>query len=527
MPHPETLMPQDAPEPIPFTLEFQAFHNSEKIAAVDGDRRVSFRDLNAHVNRVANALSGLGIGRGDRVAVLLHNRGEWAEVIFAMGKLKASSVPVGYRLKGPEVEYILNNSEAKAMILGEEFLDVIVPLRERFEHVPKENFIVIGDRVPPGFRRYADLLAGASDAEPATNPEESASSIIYTSGTTGTPKGAYRAVQPRDVETLMDIIGQFGFSMDDTHLVSCPLYHSAPPFFAYVHLIFGATVVVSRQFDAEQFLATVERERVTTAFVVPTQLNRIANLPDAVKRKYDVSSMRALITGAAPCHHSTKVKTIELFGDGCFYEFYGATETGINTILRPEEQLVRLGSCGRAVAGNDIRIVGEDGKEVPTGEVGELYVKNSMLITGYFKNEKATRESLLDGYFSVGDMARVDAEGYVYIVDRKKDMVISGGVNIYPVEIEIALRAHPAVFDCAVFGVPDEEWGESLKAVVALKPEAEATADALLDFCRERLAGYKVPRSVDFVDEIPYNPSGKPLKRELRARYWEGVERRI
>jgi len=516
-------MPENlAPEPLPFTLEFQAFHQHDKIALVDLERRVTFSALNQRVNRLANALSGLGIGRGDRVAVLLHNRAEWAEVMFAMGKLKASSVPVGYRLKGPEIEYIMNNSEAKAMILGEEFLDVVAPVMTRFEHVPPGNVLIVGEKVAHGFRAYEEVIASGSAAEPPTNPEETGSSIIYTSGTTGTPKGAYRAVQPRDLETLMDIIGQFGFSMNDTHLVSCPLYHSAPPFFAFVHFIFGGTVVVSRQFDAEQFLATVEREKATTAFLVPTQLSRIAHLPEAVKRKYDLSSMRALITGAAPCHHSTKVKTIALFEPACFYEFYGSTETGINTILRPEDQLRKIGSCGRVVAGNEIRILGEDGKEVPVGQVGELYVKNNMLITGYYKNEKATKESLLGGYFSVGDMARVDEEGYYTIVDRKNDMVNSGGVNIYPVEIEIVIRAHPDVFDCVVFGVPDEDWGERLHACISLRPDHETSAEAILDFCKPRLAGYKIPREIEFVAEIPYNPSGKPLKRELRAKHWVG-----
>ncbi len=514
-------------EPLPFTLEFQAFHNPDKTALVDQDRRLTYSALNRRVNRMANALSGLGLGRGDRVAVLLHNRAEWAEVMFAMGKLKTSSVPVGYRLKGPEIEFIMNNSEAKAMILGEEFLDVIAPVMTLFEHVPPGNFIIIGEKVPHGLRAYEEVIAAGSEEEPPTNPEENASSILYTSGTTGTPKGAYRAVQPRDLETLVDIIGQFGFSMNDTHLVSCPLYHSAPPFFAYVHFLFGGTVVVSRQFDPEQFLATVEREKVTTAFLVPTQLNRIAHLPEAVKHKYDLSSMRALITGAAPCHHSTKVKTIALFGPSCFYEFYGATETGINTILRPEDQLRKIGSCGRVVAGNQIRIVGEDGKEVPAGQVGELYVKNSVLITGYFKNENATKESLLEGYFSVGDMAKVDEEGYFTIVDRKKDMVISGGVNIYPVEIETVIRAHPDVFDCVVFGVPDEDWGERLHACVSLRPGHGTSAESILAFCKDRLADYKIPREVEFVEEIPYNPSGKPLKRELRAKHWEGCERKI
>ncbi|MDP3938446.1 MAG: AMP-binding protein [Deltaproteobacteria bacterium] len=514
-------------EPAPFTLQFQAVHNPDRTAIVDGDLRLSFREFNMRVNRLASALREVGIGRGDRVAVLLHNRAEWAEVMFAMQKLKSSAVPIGYRLKAPEIEFILNNSEARALILGEEFINVVGPVMPRASHIREGNYIVLGDNVPPAFKRYETLMESGSDAELDADPEEASSTIIYTSGTTGTPKGAYRANQPRNLEMLTDIIMNFGFSMNDVNYVTCPLYHSAPAFFTAIHLVFGATVVIGRHFDPEAFLATVEQEKITTAFVVPTQLNRIANLPEFVKQRHDVSSMRALITGAAPCHHSVKTQTIAIFGPDCLYEFYGATETGINTILLPQDQIRKPGSCGKSLVGNDIKIVGEDGKEVPAGEVGQLYVKNSMLITGYYKNEKATEESLLEGYFSVGDMARVDEEGFYYIVDRKKDMVISGGVNIYPAEVENVLRMHPAVYDCVVVGVPDEEWGESLKALVVLKVESEAPSEALSDFCKERLADYKVPRSFDFIDEIPHNPSGKPLKRELRSRYWAGVERKI
>ena len=514
-------------EPLPFTLQFQAHHNPDKIALIDGSLRFTFREFNQRVNRLANSLAEMGISRGNRVAVLLHNRAEWAEVIFALSKLKASAVPIGYRLKAREIEFIMNNSEAKALIMGEEFLNEAGPAMPNFKHVADKDIVLLGTNVPPPFQPYEDLIARAPETEPEGDPEENSSSIIYTSGTTGTPKGAYRANQPRNLETLMDIINGFGFNMNDNNLVACPLYHSAPSFFTAFHLVFGCTVVIHNHFDPEKFLESVDREKISTAFVVPTQLNRIANLPDDVKKKYDLSSMRALITGAAPCHHTVKVKIVDIFGPNCLYEFYGSTEAGINTILLPEDQLRKIGSCGRALAGNEIMVVADDGNEVPAGEVGQLYVKNSMLITSYYKNEEATKESLLRGFFSVGDMAKVDEEGFYYIVDRKKDMVISGGMNIYPAEIETVLRAHPAIFECVVIGVPDAEWGESLKAIVALKPGHEATPEELRAYCKEWLADFKVPRSVDFIDEIPHNPSGKPLKRELRKRYWQEEDRKI
>jgi acyl-CoA synthetase (AMP-forming)/AMP-acid ligase II len=222
-----------------------------------------------------------------------------------------------------------------------------------------------------------------------------------------------------------------------------------------------------------------------------------------------------------------KQRTVALFPNPCVYEFYGATETGINTILQPEDQLRKPGSCGRLVPGNDIRILDDEGREVSVGEVGTLYVRNPTLITGYHKKQQATEECLRDGFFTVGDMARLDDEGFYYIVDRKKDMIISGGVNIYPAEIEVELRQHPSVYDCAVIGVPSAEWGEEVKAVVQLRPGASASEEELRDFLAARVADYKRPRTIDFVDELPYNPSGKLLKRELRNRYWEGTGRAI
>jgi acyl-CoA synthetase (AMP-forming)/AMP-acid ligase II len=282
-----------------------------------------------------------------------------------------------------------------------------------------------------------------------------------------------------------------------------------------------------RRFDAEQALELIQRERITSAFLVPTILNPITSLPEEVLARYDLSSMQRLLVGAAPFPFPVKQRSVALFPNPCVYEFYGATETSINTILQPEDQLRKPGSCGRIVPGNEIRILDDEGREVPIGEVGTLYVRNPTLITGYYKKQAATDECLRDGFFSVGDMARVDEEGFYYIVDRKQDMIISGGVNIYPAEIEVELRQHPAVYDCAVIGVPNAEWGEEVKAVVQLRAGARASEEEIREFLAARLADYKRPRSIGFVDELPYNPSGKLLKRELRNRYWEGTGRAI
>jgi acyl-CoA synthetase (AMP-forming)/AMP-acid ligase II len=302
-----------------------------------------------------------------------------------------------------------------------------------------------------------------------------------------------------------------------------PGYHSAVSFFSALNQVLGATVVVQPKFEAEDALDLIQRDRVTTAFMAPTLLQRLVDAQ--VRKPREVSSLRALILGAAPCPHALKVRAQATFGQ-VIWEFYGATETGINTVLRPEDQLRKPGSCGTAVPGQDIRLVGGDGKEVPDGEPGELMVRNSWLAE-YYQRPGATGRSMHDGFFSVGDVAYRDAEGYFYICDRQVDMVISGGVNVYPAEVEAALHAHPAVMDVAVIGVPDDQWGESVKAVVQLRPGATATAEELIAFTGERLAGYKKPRSVDFVGELPRDAAGKLLKRKIREPYWAGTGRKI
>jgi len=504
-----------AQPPAPFTLAFYAQEMPEKEALADGERRLTFDELSKLVNRTANALADLGIGRGDRVATLMYNSLASYITGYAVGKLKGNSVPVGYRLKSSEIEYVVNNSQAKALVMGADFEEAVAPVIDKFENVTRDNILVSGGDAPWGVNLESRVEA-ASDVFIESDQDETGSSIIYTSGTTGRPKGAIRGGGPRDLELLMNLISNFRITTDDRHVVTCPLYHSAPPVFAGLHTILGAFVRVMTKFDPEEFLRIVEEEKITSTFMVPTMLNMLANLPDDVKKKYDLSSMRNLVVGGAPFHMATKHATIELFPNECLFEFYGSTELGINTILLPEEQLAREGSCGRAFHGNEILLLDEERQPVKQGETGEFFAKNSMLVDGYFRNKKATDESFHEGFMSVGDIAYMDEDGYYYIVDRKKDMVISGGVNIYPAEIEIALNHHPKILDSAVIGVPDEEWGESLKAFVVLRRDCEATEEDIIEYCSETLADYKKPRSVEFLVELPRNPSGKLLKKQLR-----------
>jgi fatty-acyl-CoA synthase/long-chain acyl-CoA synthetase len=378
--------------------------------------------------------------------------------------------------------------------------------------------------VPAGWLRYAAEVEAQPDTPPPVPGEITglAPSMIYTSGTTGHPKGTWRP-NGVAVENVMQAIAIFELTPDDVHLQCGPGYHSAVALFSALHHLLGATIVVQPKFDAGAALDLMTKHRVTNSFMAPTLLQRLVDEQEA--RPRDVSSLRAIFLGAAPCPYALKGRAEATLGP-VLWEFYGATETGINTVLRPEDQLRKPGSCGQAVPGQEIRLVDGAGNDVPDGTPGELMVRNTWLAE-YYNKPDATRGSTHDGFFSVGDVAYRDDEGFYFICDRRIDMIISGGVNIYPAEVEAVLHAHPAVADAAVIGVPDPEWGESVKAVVQLRSGMDATADELIAFCAERVAGFKKPRSVDFVDLLPRDAAGKLLKRTIREPYWAGAGRRV
>ena len=350
--------------------------------------------------------------------------------------------------------------------------------------------------------------------------------MVYTAGTTGKPKGARRhATDPRAV--LPRLAALHCVAPDDVHLVAGPLYHSAPGGFAlYAHAL-GQTVVVMRRFDAEDALRTIARHRCTTTFMAPTLLKRIVDLPADVRRRHDVSSMRSIVVAGAPCPMRVKEEVLAFFGP-VLYEFYGSTELGINTVLAPADILRKPGSCGRAAPGVELAVLDDTGQPAPAGQPGELFVRRyEGVFDGYYKNEVATRDTARGDWLSVGDVAWVDDEGFVYICDRKRDMIISGGVNIYPAEIEDVLHRHRAVDDVAVFGVPDAEWGERVHAALQLRPGATLTEAEVRAFCRQHLADYKTPREVSFHAEFPRDTAGKLVKRLLRDPHWTGRTTRV
>jgi fatty-acyl-CoA synthase/long-chain acyl-CoA synthetase len=505
----------------PDILAVHAATRPDKAAVVEGDIALTFAEVDDRARRLQAAYVQLGLGAGDRVAGISFNAYESTEGGFALQRMKAVGVPINWHLKPAEIAYILNDCGAKVVTVGPEFVDVIEAARPEVEG--DRTYIAMRGTPPPGWLSYSELLA-AAPAEVPPDDGRLGASMIYTSGTTGHPKGAFRP-NGVSVENVLQTIAVFGLSDHDVHLVAGPGYHSAVGYFRSLHHLVGATVVLERRFDAAEALRMIEQHRVTTTFMAPTLVARILDLPEAVRAGVDHSSLRAIIAGAAPFPISLKERCEAYFGQ-VLWEFYGATETGINTVLKPEDQLRKPGSCGQALAGQEIRLLDENGEEVPVGTPGEFWVRNTALAE-YFNRPDATTKSMREGFFSVGDVAYRDEEGYYFICDRKIDMIISGGVNIYPAEIEAVLIAHPQVEDVAVIGVPNDEFGEEVKAVVKPHPGAEVSADELIGFAGERLAGYKRPRSVDFVDELPRDLAGKLQKRKLRDRYWAAAGRRI
>jgi acyl-CoA synthetase (AMP-forming)/AMP-acid ligase II len=491
----------------------------DKPALIFGDRAVDYATLNRAASRAANVLAELGCREEDRVALMSFNSIDGAYLANGCRRAGLIIVPVNYRLRGAEIAYVLNDSGAKVAVAGPDHVSAMADARP--DVTGDVTFAAIGEHLPAGWLSFDGLVDDASE-QFASVSDGLGASMIYTSGTTGHPKGAWRP-HGVNIANILQVISIFELSQSDVHLMCGPGYHSAVSFFSVLHQLLGATIVMQPKFDAEAALDLIEKHGVTTTFMAPTLLHRLVDAQE--RRRRDTSSLRALILGAAPCPYALKVRAEAAFGQ-VLWEFYGATETGINTVLRPEDQLRKPGSCGTAVPGQEIRLVLDDGGEAAVGEPGELMVRNNWQAE-YFNRPDATSESLHDGFFSVGDVAYRDEEGYYFICDRRIDMIISGGVNIYPAEIEAVLHAHPAVMDAAVIGVPDDEFGESVKAVVQARPGMNVSADELIAFSAERLAGYKKPKSVDFAEELPRDAAGKLLKRKLRDAYWAGAGRKI
>lgn len=496
-----------------------------KLGARDSRRSLSYAQWNERASRLADSLLNAGMKTGDRVGLLAYNCLEWMEIYVALARAGLVAVPVNFRLTGPEITYILNNAEVSAVIAGTEFCGTLDAQKDEL-HLPADRQIVLGDAPHQSWISYEMLIDKGNPARVFKQVDsESMCALMYTSGTTGKPKGAIRNHQGSYLIALATAL-EMSFSKDDTGLLVMPMCHANSLYFATTFIHLGAACIVDdrRSFDPEALLATLSQEKVTFTSLVPTHYIMLLSLPDAIKKKYDVSSVGRLLVSSAPARRDTKMAILDYFKNGRLYELYGSTEAGWVTLLRPDEQLTKLGSVGREWSGSgNIRLLNEQREEISDGEVGELYSRTPYVFDGYWKNPEKTAEAFDGNWCSVGDMAYRDADGYIWLVDRKSNMIISGGENVYPSEVEGVIGAYPAVKDVAVIGVPHEKWGESVHAVVVLHEGKQATEADIRQWCRERLAGFKCPSRVSFIadQEMPRTATGKILHRTLKNHFAE------
>ena len=503
-------------------LEQHAQDCPEAIAIIDGSLCRSWRDWNERATRLANALAERGVGHGGRVAVHARNRAEWLDTSFALSKIGANVVPVNPRLTVPEIRYMVDNSGAAVLVSDQEAL---CAAGTSWRVAGGEPLLVLGIEEAanhPGVEEFETFVAAGDPTPRAAISGPMGASLLYTSGTTGAPKGAIRnppADPARLAEFMRDIMSRFGLRPGERHLLVCPLAHAAPPIYVQMTHLVGGTVIIMARFDAERVLAMIEAEAITSTFLVPTMLNRLVNLPDHVRARTDHASLRTIVTGGSTCNAVLKRRVAESFGQVLF-DLYGATESGLQTMLEPSDQLTHADSVGRVLPGNALRFLDGSGNVVAAGQSGEIWARGPMQMDRYHDNPEATAAAVKDGWVTAGDIGYMDSDGYVYILDRVKDVVISGGVNIYPAEIEAVLAKHPSVFDSAVIGIPHEDWGEALLAIVQLHAGSPVGEADLENFCRSEIADFKCPRQWKFVTELPRNHIGKVLKKDLRVPYW-------
>ncbi len=507
----------------PNFLEMHAANQPDKMAVIGLERSMTFGQLRERARALARSIYHSGVRPGEQVALMSYNLPEALEVAQALVYLEVGVAMVGYRMKPREIEYIVNNSDSRALIFWHEFADRILPYREKYEKVLPGGFISFGGPPAEGAMDYESLFIDPPDLDLDALPpaEEAGNAMIYTSGTTGRPKGAARKTdfvnKPGVMDYLFTTINTLKMNENEVHLVCCPLYHSAPTYFSMITFLLGGTTVLQPRFDPEQFLELVDKHKVTSTHLVPTMVSRLLKIPEKFTENLDLSSLRSVLCGAAPLFPEYKLAFLDRFGD-CLYEYYGATESGVNILITPEEMRERPSSVGKAFADNDLKIYDAMDNEVADGERGVLYMYNAIMMDGYYKNEKATLETYKDKYITAGDVAVRDKDGYYYIVDRIKDMIIRGGTNIYPAEVEEVLASMPGISDVAVVGKPDPELGETVAAFIVPGDGARVTEEDIKEYCGKKMENNKIPVTIIFTDEIPRTPTGKILKRDLREK---------
>ena len=491
---------------------------ADRLAIISDYGTRTFKELDTRANQLVRALRARGLGSGDSVALICTNRPEFVEVYVAVHRAGMRLTPINWHLTGDEAAYIVGDCEAKALIVDARLADAGTGAAAGAPNASVRLAIAADIE---GFDDYEAAVTSES-GEPLDDAELG-TSMLYTSGTTGRPKGVNRPASAAASVVALNIYG-YEEGGDDLHLCTGPLYHAAPLAFSLnAPLTYGIGTVLMDKWDAEEALRLIQEHGITHTHMVPTMFVRLLKLPEDVRAKYDTSSLRYVLHGAAPCPVDIKQKLIEWLGP-VVWEYYAATE-GVGSFVSSETWLKKPGTVGKPNPDDQVKVGDEEGNELPRGEVGLVYIKAPAAGRfKYFKDEAKTDSSFRGDYFTLGDMGYMDDEGYLFLTDRTANLIISGGVNIYPAEVDAVLIEHPAVADVATIGVPNAEWGEEVKAVVELQPGYEADnrlRDELLTFCRERLAGFKIPRSVDFVDTLPRQDNGKIYKRLLREQYRE------
>ncbi len=524
----------------PNRLEDWAERTPDNIAVIQKERSLTFAQWNEQANRVAHGLKNDGIGRDDIVVLRLQNSIEWCVLSAALAKLGAGLLGLNWRLTPKEIHFILKNSGATAFVCDDENPDLLLPA---FEGLDMKALVAVesidgnssASLLSDSFTHYVDLLE--APAEPLFYSEADSRLIIYTSGTTGFPKGVVNdrtntsnTTDPKIAEEQREYLASIRGNSDNKPervLVTMPMHHAAGPGIVRTAINRGSTMVLMPRFDAEQVLQIIQQYAITTWNAVPTMFKRIAALPKATISRYDVASIQSLSVGAAPVPNALKEWIVDYFGP-CLRENYGSTEVSMVSSLAPDMHEKKPGSSGKPFTHVKISIRNGEGQELSTGEIGEIWVYTPVAITHYLGADNMDEETRdKNGFFRMGDVGYVDEDGYLYITDREKDMIISGGVNIYPAEIEAVFIQHSAIQDIAVIGIPDEEFGEQVKAYCELKPHSNVTVEELHAFAADNLASYKRPRSYEMVEELPRNTMGKILKRELRDPHWQNKERQV